>query len=273
MAVNQVAGLLGSQLRGLKDQTLSQLILNWLDMESHNKADISGWLSESLPLVEDSFDTAVHLTDAYTDIQLGLLLDNPGLTGSSVSPDDIKKKLRGGVPLTDVYSRPFVDFWTALKNGKTIDDALRNGANRLSELVDTDLERVSDFTSLEKFANEHSVIGYRRVLVGAKNCALCIVASTQRYRRGNLKPIHPACDCKVSPVLSWEDDGARQVLDEDLLNQIHSSISERLGPDVANRSAKDYRKIMVENIHGEWGPALTWRGQHFTSEASLAHAG
>lgn len=236
-------------------------------MDLHNKSDIEPWLGKSVPILENAFSVAVEVTGVFADIQLGLLLDNPDYEGLPVLPDDVRGKLRGGVPLEEVYARPFVDFWGSLKNGGSIDDALHSGANRLRELLDTDLERVSDITSVEKFANEHRVVGSRRVLVGAKNCALCIVASTQRYRRRHLKPIHPSCDCKVVPILDFESDD--QVLDEDLLDQLHKSVAEKFGTDVANRSARDYSKIMVEHQHGEIGPYLSWRGQHFAGPSVL----
>lgn len=268
-AANQVAQVLGTQLRSLKDQTFNQLTLDWLDMDFHNKRDIEGWLSTSIPTIDNAFDVAIETTATFADLQVGLLLDDPGYEGLPVSVDDTKKLLRNGAPLAEIYTRPFVNFWDALKDGKSIDDALHSGANRIRELLDTDVERLSDFTSVERFANSNRVVGHRRVLVGPKNCALCIVASTQRYRRGDLKPIHPHCDCKVAPVFSWESDGAQQVLDEELLDQLHASISEKLGEDVANRSAKDYNKIMVVHQHGENGPYLGWRGQHFASASGL----
>lgn len=237
-------------------------------MELHNTADIDGWLSRSLPIIDNSYDVAIETTAIFADIQLGLLLDDPEYQGIPIPPDDIKKQLRFGVPPPEVYSRPFVDFWRSLKDGNSIDDALHSGSSRIGELIDTDLERLSDLTSVEKYANEHSVIGYRRVLVGPKNCALCVVASTQRYRRRVLKPIHPHCNCKVAPVLSFESDGD-QILNEDLLNQIHDSVAKKFG--ISSRDARkiDYRKIMVEHLHGEIGPYLSWRGQKFTGLSDI----
>lgn len=239
-------------------------------MDFHNKANIGDWLERALPIVNESFDVAVEVSAAFADIQLGLLLDDPEFSGAPLNPDDIKKLLRYGVPPAEVYARPFVDFWRSLLNGGSIDDALRSGASRIGELLDTDLERLSDFTSVEKYANAHGIVGYRRVLVGPKNCALCVVASTQRYRRRNLKPIHPHCNCKTVPVLSFESDGD-QILDEDRLEQIHRSVREKFGIDDRSARAIDYRKIMVEHQHGEIGPYLSWRGQHFAGPSVVTN--
>lgn len=260
--MDRVAQTLGTQLRSLKEHTLQQLTFEWLDMDFHNKANIGDWLDRALPILDESFDVAVETTATFADIQLGLLLDDPDFEGIPISPGDIRKLLRNGVPPSEVYARPFVDFWRSLLNGGSIDDALRSGATRLGELIDTDLERLSDFTSIEKYSNAHGIVGYRRVLVGPTNCALCVVASTQKYRRRNLKPIHPHCNCKTAPVLSFESDGS-QVLDEDRLEQIHKSIQERFGVSSRDARAVDYRKIMVTHQHGELGPYLSWRGQHF----------
>lgn len=265
----QVAQTLGLQLRSLKEYTFNQLTFEWLDMDLHNKANIGDWLDKALPIVNESYDAAVDVTAAFADIQLGLLLDDPEYQGKPISPGEIKKLLRYGVPPEEVYARPFVDFWRSLKNGRSIDDALRSGSSRLGELIDTDLERLSDFTSMEKFANANGVIGYRRVLVGPTNCALCVVASTQRYRRRHLKPIHPHCNCKTVPVLSFESDGD-QILDEDRLEQIHKSVREKFGIDDRSARAIDYRRIMVTHQHGEIGPYLSWRGQHFADASVLS---
>lgn len=237
--------------------------MEWLDLAFHNKSDIEAFLKGALPLVEDTFATAVAITEATNSAQ-GYLLLGSEFSDAPVSSTDVISKLRGGVPSSIVYQRQFVDFWTALKKGRSINDALGNGVSRIREMVDTDVERIADLTQIEKFANEHKIVGYRRVLYGPVNCALCIVASTQRYHRSQLKPIHPHCDCKVAPVLSFESDGD-QILDQDLLDQIHQDIQSKFGTSDRSGRTIDYRKIMVEYNHGEIGPYLSYRGDHFTS--------
>lgn len=265
--MESLARTLGLQLRSLKDSLYQLLVVEWLDLEAHNKGDIDTFLSRALPIMSDSIDSAVTVTETINGVQGDILLDG-SFEGSPVDPGSIRNSLRYGVPPSEVYARPFKDFWLKLSRGGSIDDALASGANRLRQLVDTDLERVSDLTQIESFANEHRVVGFRRVLVGAVNCALCIVASTQRYHRKNLKPIHPHCDCKVRPVLSFESDGD-QILDQDLLDQIHKDIQDKFG--ISDRSARaiDYRKVMVEHQHGEIGPYLSYRGQHFTGPGEV----
>jgi len=83
-----------------------------------------------------------------------------------------------------------------------------------------------------------------------------VVASTQRYYRGDLLPIHPGCDCGVQPLPPGL--AVNQVIDEDLLEQVHQVTADRLG--VSDRSGRtpDYRKLLTVSEHGEYGPTLSW---------------
>ena len=97
---------------------------------------------------------------------------------------------------------------------------------------------------------------YRRVLTGRENCALCVVASTQRYYRGDLLPIHPGCDCGVQPLPPGL--AVNQVIDEDLLEQVHQITADRLGVSDRGGRTPDYRKLLTVSEHGEYGPTLSW---------------
>lgn len=97
---------------------------------------------------------------------------------------------------------------------------------------------------------------YRRVLTGRENCALCVVASTQRYYRGDLLPIHPGCDCDVQPLPPGL--AVNQVIDEDLLEQVHQITADRLGVSDRGGRTPDYRKLLTVSEHGEYGPTLSW---------------
>jgi hypothetical protein len=256
------------QLRALKDNLASQLIVEWLDLPGLNKSDIPAFLDVAVPLVEDAFNAAIAITEAINSTQ-GYVLLGDQFSDAPVASGGIIDQWRGGdISIAQVYQRPFVDYWMGLTNTGSLGESLASGENRIRQIVDSDIERIADFTQIEKFANEKRIVGYRRVLVGPVNCALCIVASTQRYHKRDLKPMHPHCDCRVSPVLSFESDGDH-ILDQDLLDQIHKSIADKFGTDFANKSASDYNKILVHHTHGEMGPQLTWRGQHFTGPSEI----
>jgi hypothetical protein len=164
-----------------------------------------------------------------------------------------------------VYRRPATAVYSALSEGVPYDEAVRRGATRAEQLVVTDMQLAETHSAREVLTKQKKlgVVGYRRVLTGSESCAMCIVASTQRYRVGNLMPIHPACDCKVRTIYGKRDPG--RALGGDILEQLHGSVSGCLG--AASRDAKtveDYRKILVTHEHGEIGPVLSIRGHNFT---------
>jgi len=119
-----------------------------------------------------------------------------------------------------------------------------------------------------------TVVGYRRVLSNRPNhCALCVLASTQRYHRENLMPIHPGCGCTVAPVFSTDDRSDQLVLDPSLAQEVDNIIRRDLGEDYLDRNRSKskggrsgpdlYKDIVVTNDHGELGPVLGVRGHHF----------
>ena len=169
--------------------------------------------------------------------------------------------LRNGVNGTTVYERPFVEMWTALKAGKSVTESIQAGATRARSLATTEIQLAKRNAGLVARNSNDRIVGYIRTLSGSENCALCYVASTQRYRRGDLLPIHPGCDCGEQPIYGDSDPG--QVIDTQLLDATHEAIAQRFGVSDAGARGIDYRLIQVRN-HGELGPVLTVRGQHFT---------
>lgn len=173
-----------------------------------------------------------------------------------------------GVPTREVYERPFVDTWTALAGGLGFDDALEKGRQRVVSLAGTDVQLARTRAAAYVLDRSDGVVGYRRVLHGSESCGLCVVASTQRYRRGDLMPIHPGCDCGVLPIYGDVDPG--QILDPSRLEGVHQRLEERFGvSDAGARTPIDYRDVLVVHEHGELGPVLGVRGQTFTGPADI----
>ena len=110
-------------------------------------------------------------------------------------------------------------------------------------------------------------MGYIRTLTGRENCALCYVASTQRYNRKDLLPIHPKCDCGEMPIYGTQDPG--QVIDEARLEATHDSIAQRFGTSARDARSIDYSSIKIQQ-NGELGPVLTVRGQKFTGPNQIS---
>jgi hypothetical protein len=169
--------------------------------------------------------------------------------------------LRNGATTATVYNRPFVDLRTAISQGKSITEAVEAGAWRATNLARTEVQLARRNAGLTARSGNSNIVGYLRTLSGAENCALCYVASTQRYTRGDLLPIHPGCDCGETPIYGSTDPG--QIIDEERLNATHQAVGERFGRFDLSARDIDYRQITIQD-HGELGPVLTVKGQNFT---------
>ncbi|WP_459750997.1 hypothetical protein [Streptomyces sennicomposti] len=204
--------------------------------------------------------TASYLEQLYREIDgrsPRVTLDLDTVTGRALRDVDPAK----------VYTRPFKQVWTALSEEAAFDDALGQGEHRLETLIKTDLQLARTHTVREVSAGMPRFKYTVRELQGEYDCALCIVASTQRYMKENLAPIHPGCDCLVKTVTADYDPG--QIIDEEKLQQIHDAVEAALGQSDRSARAVDYRKILVTNDHGEIGPILGFAGQHFTSRTDI----
>jgi len=189
-------------------------------------------------------------------------IDGQKFVGRRISANDISTEtLRNGATETEVYSRPFVDMYTALSKGATMSEAIEKGAFRAVDLARTEVQLARRNAGLIARNGNTNIVGYLRTLSGAENCALCYVASTQRYNRGDLMPIHPGCDCGEMPIYGNTDTG--QIIDQERLDATHQAINERFGRFDLSAREIDYRQITIHQ-HGELGPVLTVKGQHFT---------
>lgn len=252
----------------IRKRTTDQLTALWRSLPSWHSNQIDLWLYEAVPLVLAAEESVVDVTAGYVLSQLQL--DDPAVVAPIGYAPVTGAPIRNGVPPADVYKRPFVDVWSGLQDQLDLEQAVDNGINRLRQLVETDLQLTHNHAAREVMQRQTGrASGYRRVLVGAKNCGLCIVASTQRYRKRDLQPIHPGCNCRVEPLYGDVD----LVLDEDLLNQVHAEIADRFG--ILDRDARriDYRKILLVREHGEYGPTLTYASDRFTGPDDLMTPG
>jgi hypothetical protein len=177
------------------------------------------------------------------------------------------------------------------RDRKPLTAAVGDGERRVRALALTDVELAVTHTARERLADESEIQFYRRVLTGAESCGLCVIASTQRYRKRDLLPIHPNCDCVVATIVGDQDPGrvinstriadeaqsrgenaagvpvydADDLIDADLLTQdVHEAIRETFGEIAFDARQIDYRKILLVKRHGEIGPVLTVARHKFT---------
>lgn len=244
----------------LRASVVQQLLVVWYGMPAYRDANVDDWLGVALPLVQAAEETSAVATTTYLQLQMQLMgvddiLDVPDLalvTGEAI---------RNGAKPEEVYYRPFKEIYDALSNGVDFDTAVDYGANRLRQLVETDIQLTHTNTSRTLLSQRNDVVGFRRIPTGEFTCALCLVASTQRYRKFDLMPIHPGCDCRVAPIIGDQDPG--QNVDPDFLEQIHQAVERQFGMSARDARQIDYRKIPIVQSHGEYGPTLAVRGQHF----------
>lgn len=197
-----------------------------------------------------------------------------------IAPTSVTGPALRGIDPAIYYQRPFKTIKYELSRGKTLGEALDAGSRRLQTMALTDLQLAHTHTArefIEKAAEQQpdlKITGYRRVLSSLPNhCALCIIASTQRYHREELMPIHPNCHCTVAPIYGDEDPG--QIVDEDLVENLHEIIRRDLGDSYVDASGRNglaaYRNILITEDHGELGPVLAVRNHHFRNASDIGH--
>lgn len=263
------------QVRRVRDGVLNLAVVSWNTAPSLRDADVDRLIRRITPVVQAGQVQVANITNAY----VGRLaeLEGSAFRAPRVDRDEIVGYR--GVAASEVYRRPAVATYGALSQGKTFDIARREGLNRLRSIVSTDIQQARNRQATAAYGQ--SEFAYTvRVLSGAENCALCVIASTQRYRRAQLQPIHPGCDCGQRGVVAGRDPG--QVIDDALLELTRAEIESRLGlidpssrdlgigkVDSKGRPISDFTDLIVSRQHGELGPTLTWRSNQFTSEADI----
>lgn len=230
---------------------------SWASLGSWRGADVERWLEWMLPQVQAA-QAGMALVAATTMTRI-LELD-------PVVPQDWSRAR--GVEPEEVYRRPAKQMYGMLAQGKPFDDALSASVARVGDLVATDLQLAYRGQAGSVISNSGVVQEYRRTLSGkAKHCALCLIASTQRYHSNLLMPVHPGCSCGIEPLVP----GAHsQILDRDRLDE-----AQRQMEDLGLNSGSDRRElansILVEE-HGEYGPTLTWEQHRFTGPGQVTSA-
>jgi len=257
-ANGRIANALVTRAGGLASQAFRNLG-SWRD------DDIDRYLSQIAPALSGIKRESAKSTIAFYKqiaLETGQDFTQPVITASDIAT----KTLRNGVDTSMVYRRPFVDMRTALSKGKNVSEAIEAGARRANSLASTEVQLARRGAGLKARSANDNIVGYVRTLTGLENCGLCYVASTQRYTRGNLLPIHPGCDCGEMPIYGNQDPG--QVINDIRLEAAHENVQQRFG--ISDRGGReiDYRKIQIQE-HGEMGPVLTVRGNSFSGTDNL----
>lgn len=245
----------------------------WTSLGSYRQAQMAQYVREILPRVLGAQQQMVALTSAFLSHQRQIALQEP-FRAIAVDPQQVTgPAARLGADPAQVHARPFHLVWRQLDELPHVDGAIEQaigaGLERAVDLALDDLQLTKNHTAAAVGAQDDKVRYTRRILEGTHSCGLCIVASTQRYHADELMPIHGGCDCSAQFV--WTDEDPGQLLDLELLQDIHDRIEERFG--ASNPGAREiggtagallYRDVLVTHQHGELGPILAIRGHEFT---------
>lgn len=265
-----------AQQEQLRQQLVAALIAIWAGVaaaSNFSPAAAAKFVASILPISIG----AQRAMAAITTAQMNQLVRPP--TPIIIAPDTVSGPALRGVDPEEYYERPFREIKWRLSQGKTLGEAVEAGRRRAESIVRTDLQLAHTHTARQYAQQQRArpreqrgpngtIVGYRRVLSNRPNhCALCIIASTQRYHVNNLMPIHPNCGCTVGLVMSTDPRAGERVIDPSLLQQVHNVVEQDLGEKYVDAGGRQgmahYRDIIIVNEHGELGPVLGVRGQHF----------
>lgn len=197
----------------IRDQAGEQAAALWLAIGGLSQAEIDRYVARMVPAVRGAQIATGRLVAGYLS---RLSVEDTGARFPYTIDPDETVDLRG-VPPTTVYARPGVDARTAVTQGKSVAEAMHLGQLRARALAESDVALSQRKSATRVMGRDGRITGYRRVLTG-KSCAYCATASTQRYRTGQLMPLHSNCDCGVGPIYGTEDPG--QVVNAELLEDI-----------------------------------------------------
>lgn len=245
-----------AQTAAVRDRVVGIVDQVWVGMDNWRDDDIDRFATLVAPVVEAGQLQTAAMTDAY------LASLERAMFGGAVRPVGIPREaavaLRG-IKTVDVYRRAGPQVWTALSRGQALDQAVAGARTRMQVTAATDLQLSSTHATRYALRSNNRVVGYRRILTGSRSCRLCVTASTQRYRKGELMPIHGRCGCRTAPIYGDADPG--QVINSDLLADLKGLDTDAAGARNGQRAARE--STMIVHEHNEIGPVLGDAAHHF----------
>lgn len=193
--------------------------LVWAELPGYDRENVDEWLSRVLPVVAASQRQSVALTEAYLARSLERQpkgVDVEALIGAAV---------RNGAEPADVYSRPFVNIWTALGKGAEYRDAVAAGLARAeaTAAVDVQLSARGTFAAVQRA--DRVIRGYRRVANGGA-CKFCQTVDGAIVKSASAMALHNHCGCGLEPLLTPLPSTA---LPDDVAVHVHGELGAVLG--------------------------------------------
>jgi hypothetical protein len=239
----------------------------WAALTSWQQSDVDAFAKDAAAAVAGSQQQMVNLTAGFLSEYRSLSL---GTAARQVKVNPRRYSALRGVDPLEVYARPGETVRWKQSKGKTLEEAVELAGKRAVNLATTDLQLAKREVSHDILGADSKAIAWRRQLEGSYSCGLCIVASTNTYHKINKLQIHPGCDCSVQPIYDEDTLTDHEIAADKLLSQSHAEIRDTFGDASADaRSAGDYRDLIIVHNHGELGPVLGVRGQHWVSPGQL----
>lgn len=239
---SQLAAVQIQAKQRLQDLVASAVSAAWGSLAHHDKAQVDEFLTTVIPLSAAANQQSVQLTEAF-------LARSLGATPVGLNASQIIAGIRNGATPEEVYTRPFVTVWSALKRGVGWEQAVKMGQDRASSAAAMDVQL--SFTHTLRAAGDSSwgdrIVGYQRV-PDSGACDFCQIASGMLYHTDDLMPLHLHCGCGVDVV---QADSARSFT---------TATSRFSGAGGTNVAVHD---------HGELGPLLTNADDHFTGPSQV----
>lgn len=203
----------------------------WASLPAYNRADVDQFLATVLPVVEAAQRRSVTLTDAY----IARALERPVL--GIEAAELIGAAVRAGTSPETVYTRPFIQTWTALSDGVPYNEAIAGGRHRAESAarMDVQLSHFAAYGAIQ--AADPAIRGYQRV-ADASACSFCRIVNGAYVKNASASPLHNGCGCGLKPLLK----------------------------DITPTSLPDGVAV---HEHGELGPLLAAPGQHFTAQSDF----
>jgi len=243
----------------VRNTALNAIVGTFETLGDYHEPSIDAFVQRAAPLLDGASTQIASLTDAY----VAAVLDEPiaGVRAELVTSEALR-----GVDSSTLLERSGQRVWRGIGDDLAIDVAVDAGIARLGEMVSTNLQLAHTHSAQWILGATHTS-GYQRVPRGFRSCALCLLASTQRYHSSALMPIHPGCHCAVLP---FQGPALGHVIDPEKRDAVY----DRLEAETGSRSltAEDYRRYVVVHEHGEIGPVLYRSDDYFTGPHALSNA-
>lgn len=247
----------------LTERLLAQLgrLVGGMRGKWYDKDALTVFHAQAAQLVSSGQKTTGNLTFSYLRRTLQVM-DAPTRADAFVLLDE---DLRAAEPEVE-WERPAKEYRRLRVTGLDEVAAQTAAEQRAMNQAVMDLRLADRSAARTTLVDVKNVTGFRRIirpeLSKTGTCGLCLVAADRVYSRSDLLPLHGGCNCTVMPVTQAQDPGLN--LNKEDLRAIYDA--------AGSTERASLRRIRTTvNEHGELGPILTRKGEHFRDASEVKH--